>query len=464
MNNSLVLIIFFSIAGLIASEAEYSVRKSEITSDSIKINSIIDSVSSRYVKKEMQSMLEKISSSKKIFRPFGVDVYKRNKFKYELSYKTDLTILQILDSLSNVIEKSRILRINKLDIDNGNGRKISLADNSFKDLEKEPSYRSKDKIMELIENTALTSNQKSSLEWIWGKSPDNDAYFSSKLTFFDDHFSLYPDYRFYIGSDPFRDPKSWFFTLENYPPAVIAPVTAETKTEPVIIAENKEPEPAAKEKDTPVKEEKEQKMIAEIINPEPPKKHENVKKEPDRKHEIIVEKEVKKEVIPEPVKEKEPEFDCGSAGIEAADFSLDAVFYEKNDKGGSAPVKRTLNVSELISSVYKNQNKIKFIRLSGTDFTFSNGEISKNDTESVIEITGEIGVCTERLKAFIEEGLTEPNKKRSVELITNANKDKLSYNTSIITVYDGQASVFTDYKVYASSEVRKDKKSWFNKL
>ncbi|HQO09753.1 MAG TPA: hypothetical protein PLK90_08455 [Clostridiales bacterium] len=462
MNKALVSIILFLLAGLFASDGDYLKKSNEITSDSLKISSVLDSVRSRYAGDELRSLLEKLSSSKKIFRPFGVDVYKRNKFKYEFDYRTDMTISEILDSLSNVIANAKILRINKLDIDNGNGKKISLADNSFKDLEKEPAYRSKDKIRELIENTALTSNQKSSLEWIWGKSHDNDAYFSSKLTFFDDHFSLYPDYRFYIGSDPFRDPKSWFFTLENYPPVTVVPVTAEIKTEPL------------------VKEEKKQETV----------KQETVKKEPEKKPEIIVKSEEKKEIIAEviksekkadqkinsevkkekisepvkPIKQEEPEFDCGSARIEAADFSLDAVFYEKNDKGESIPVNRTLNVSELIKAVFQNKEKIKIIRLTGTDFMFSNGEISKNDTESVIEITGDIGVCTEKLKAFIAEGLTEPNKKRSVELITGANKDKLSYNTSVITVYDGQTTIFTDYKVYASSEVRKDKKSWFNKL
>jgi hypothetical protein len=445
MKKTLILIIFSCLTGLLSSGGfSYAERENEVTADSVFLKSISDSIRSDYVKDEIKTLLVKISDSKKIFSKFGIDVYKRQKFKYMMSYKTEMTISDLLDSLSDVMGKARILRINKLDLDNGNGngngKKIALSDNSFKDLSKEPSYKNKAKILEMIEKTALTSFQKSSLEWIWGKSPESDAYFSTKLTFFDDHFSLYPEYRFFIGNDPLRDPKSWFFTLEDYSaPGAPLPVVAEAKTEEIKIEEVKKTD----EKETPV----------EVVKKEPVAE---VKK-------AYISEPVKPEAKPEVTETQEPEFDCGSSD-EIADLTLDAVFYEKNDKDEIQSVNRTVRLDNMLKELFKNGTIIKFIRLTGSDFIFEGNEVRKSNSESVIEVAGDINMCLNRLKAFLSEGVSEPNKKRSVELITSANKDKLSYNAIIITVYDGQTSVFTEYKVYASSEVRKDKNSWFNKL
>ncbi|HAQ60620.1 TPA: hypothetical protein DCR49_01215 [Candidatus Delongbacteria bacterium] len=448
MNRTLLILLISCLTGLWASgSADYSDRENEITADSAFIKNLSDSIRSDYVKDEIKALLDKISGSKKIFRRFGIDVYKRQKFKYVMSYKTEMTISDLLDSLSDVIGKAKILRVNKLDLDNGNGngKKISFSDNSFKDLEKEPSYKSKAKILDLIEKTALTSFQKSSLEWIWGKSPESDAYFSTKLTFFDDHFSLYPEYRFFVGNDPFRDPKSWFFALEDYiapgaPLLVVAEVKTEEMKEDVIKPEEIKTEPVAK---APVPETKEPGSVQ--------------KEEVD---EVVISQHAKPEEIPIA---SEPEFDCGGSD-EISDFTLDAVFYEKNDKNELQPVNRTVRSDDMLKELFKNGAEIKFIRLTGSDYMFEGNEVRKSSSETVIEVAGDIYVCLNRLKAYLSEGISEPNKKRSIELITTANKDKLSYNAHILTVYDGQTTVFTEYKVYASSEVRKDKNSWFNKL
>jgi|GEM_PF-2220338 len=444
MNRTLIILFVSCLTGLWASGgADYSGRKNEITADSVFIKNISDSIRSDYVKDEIKALLDKISQSKKIFGRFGIDVYKRQKFKYIMSYQSEMTISDLLDSLSDVIGKARILRINKLDLDNGNGngngngKKISFSDNSFKDLEKEPSYKSKAKILDLIEKTALTSFQKSSLEWIWGKSPESDAYFSTKLTFFDDHFSLYPEYRFFVGNDPFRDPKSWFFSLEDYiAPGAPLPVVAEVKTEKI----------------------KENGIKTEDIKTEP------VAEAPlTETKDSVVSEPAKPEEIPLIAEPKEPEFDCGGSD-DISDFTLDAVFYEKNYKNELQPVSKTVRSDEMLKELFKSGARIKFIRLTGSDFIFEGNEVRKSNSESVIEVAGDINICLNRLKAYLSEGISEPNKKRSIELITTANKDKLSYNAHILTVYDGQTTLFTDYKVYASSEVRKAKNSWFNKL
>ena len=106
----------------------------------------------------------------------------------------------------------------------------------------------------------------------------------------------------------------------------------------------------------------------------------------------------------------------------------------------------------------------KFIRLTGTDFSFEGSEVKKTESESVIEITGDIQICADRLKKYLSEGLNSPNVKRTAELIYSKDKNGMSYYAAVITVYDGQATYFPEYKIYASSEVRKDKTSWFNML
>jgi len=419
--NSIILTAVFFIYMLAIAEdtAGYGKRSQEITADSLYIESVIDSLSSAFVKDEIRQFLKNISDSKRIFRPFKVDIYKPQKHKYFIEKQTEMTVSEILDYISEMTGKAKILRINKLDLDNG--KNFKLSDNSFKDLDKEPDYREKDKIMTIIEETALRSDKKSSLEWIWGKSPDNDAYYSTKLTYFDDQFSLYPEYRFYIGTDPFRDKNSWFFTLDDHPKTVpqetvtVAEITKETiKKVPI--------ETVSEESRESVISEGKEETISEVAEPE--------------EEEII---------------------DCGCIE-KIPDFTLDIVFYEDQTS-----VNRTVKFSELFESA-ANDGEIKFIRLTGTDFSFEGSEVKKTESESVINITGDVKVCANRLKKHLSEGITEPNVKRTAELIYSKDKNGMSYYAAVITVYDGQASFFTEYKIYASSEVRKDKNSWFNKL
>ncbi|MBN2857748.1 MAG: hypothetical protein JXN63_05040, partial [Candidatus Delongbacteria bacterium] len=123
-----------------------------------------------------------------------------------------------------------------------------------------------------------------------------------------------------------------------------------------------------------------------------------------------------------------------------------------------------MNIGNLLDSLYDRPREVKFIRLTSTDFSFEGNEVRKSESETVIEISGDVRLCSNRIKSFLSEGMTDAGRKRSAEFITGSNSDKLSYNAAIITVYDGQTSYFNDYKIYASSEVRKNKNSWFNKL
>ncbi len=398
---------------------DYTGRMNELSSDSAFISSLSDSLRSDIVKQEIISLLNRLSESRKLFRPFDIDIYRTEKKRFVFDRQEKMTVSEVLDHIEEMTRKARILRINRLDLDNG--KNLKLSDNSFKDLIKEPGYRSKEKIMAIIEETAMRPDKKSSLEWIWGKSRDDDAYYSTRLTYFDDRFSLYPEYRSYIGTDPFRDKKSWYFTLEDYP------------------------------------EIKSRESLAATPMPESPVLHEENMTEAV-KEPLISESNAEPD-LPEEEGTQTLTFDCGCQE-KYPDFSFVVVFYHEQ---GFSPHARTLNFSELFSSVVKDAG-IRFIRLTGTDFSFEGSEVKKTETESVIEITGDIQLCSDRLKKHLAEGITDPDRKRTAELIHARDKNGMSYYASVITVYDGQATFFKGYKIYASSEVRKAGNSWFNRI
>lgn len=414
MKAQLVFIILFLVSsGFISAEDNYAEREVALLSDSSSVHDLLNIVKTDFVRKEIEGILTKISDSKKIFKPFRIDFYTRKKHNYELSGHKEMTVSELLDSLSRNIEKAKILRINKLDLNGSGDHKTILTDNSFKDLEKETVYRKKEELLKIIEETALSSNKKSSLEWIWGRSPEEDAYYSTKLTYYDDRFSLYPEYRFFVGNDPLRDRNGWFFSLSEH-----------SDIPQIITAEN-----------VPnIQVEADQTETADL----------NVGVSAER---VLTE-----------------EFDCGASDYSDIEFETDMVVYKKNPEGGLTPFNRKMKIGDMLDSLCDQSGIVKFVRLTSTDFSFEGNEVRKTESESIIEVSGNIGLCFNRIKSFLAEGMTDAGRKRSVEFITDSNSDKLSYNAAIVTVYDGQTSCFQDYKIYASSGVRKDKNSWFNNL
>jgi hypothetical protein len=413
MKAELILIpLLLILTSFLQTQDEYAEREAVLLSDSLSVKEVLGSIKSDFVRKEIEVLLARISESKKIFKPFRIDFYSRNKHNYKLSEYREMTVSELLDSLSDNIRKAKILRINKLDLNGDGSKKFALTDNSFKDLDKEPEYRDKAEVLRIIEETALSANKKSSLEWIWGRSPENDAYYSTKLTYFDDRFSLYPEYRFFVGYDPLRDRKGWFFSLAEH----------------------------AEDLD---------KMIAEAVS-EPQISNYDIDENSDISEDITV--------------AEAEEFDCGSSSYADIDYETDIIIYEKDPEGNLKSSPQKMNAGNLLKLIYERSGQIEFIRLTSTDYSFEGNEVRKSENESMIEISGDVSLCSRRIKSFLSEGMTDAGRKRSVEFITGSNSDKLSYNAAIITVYDGQTSYFRDYKIYASSEVRKDKNSWFNNL
>lgn len=410
-------------------------RLNEIQSDSLKVNNLISAMSSEIAKDGLKELLEKLEEGKQLFEPFPVDFYSLKGIRFEFKEKKHLTIEELIDLLTEIISRSKIIRINKLHFNNGSG-KVNLADNTYKELDKHPEYKDEDLLRKILETTVLNSERKSSIEWIWGKSHNNDAYFSTKLTVYDKQFTLYPDYRVFVGKNSYRDKKHWFYSLKEYS---------------TFTAENKVIEPKKViNVDTTISE----KEVSDIVQVETDTLSiADISKDVDS----IYNSQVK-------------EFTCGSSegfeyDIMKDEISLTADIY-KRDEENNYVSKHMDNISlkAFIKDQLSNPQNINTIKFSKTDFIINDGNVKKLSEEEFIEITDDVRICSERIKSFLAEALLFPDKKRSIELITGRNKSKLSYFATVITIYDGQITVFYDYKIAAPSVYRKDKESWFNKL
>ena len=406
-------------------------RLNEIKKDSLKVNDLIGTMLTDIGKENLQELLDKLEESKKLFEPFPVDIYRLQGIRFKFKEKKYLTIEELIDLLTEMISRSKIIRINKLRFQNGSG-KANLADNTYKELDKYPEYKDTNLLRKILETTVLNSERKSSIEWIWGRSYENDAYFSTKLTVFDKQFTLYPNYRVFVGKNSYRDKKSWFYSLESYQPAIAG--------QQVMKAEN----------------------IAEINTSDSldiamletsTRKNENISPENENLDIVAIK-----------------EFTCGSDNdfeydVMKDEITLNADIYSK-DKYNNYVSKRVDNVflKAFVKGQLSGTQSISAIKFSKTDFIIKDDNVKKLSEEEYIEITDDVRICSERIKSFFAEALLFPDKKRSIELITGRNKSKLSYFATIITIYDGQITVFYDYKVAAPSVYRKDKGSWYNRL
>lgn len=415
-------------------------RLNELKNDSLKVFNLMGSLSSDITKEGIKDLLIKLEESKQLFEPFPVDLYYLDKIRFKFKEKKYLTIEELIDQLKDIIAKSKIIRINKLHFLNGSG-KVNLADNTYKELDKYPEYKDLDMLRRILETTVLNSERKSSIEWIWGKSVDGDAYFSTKLTVFDKQFTLYPDYRVFVGKNSYRDKKHWFYSLKEHSTQVVNNNVVEAKNVTnvdTISNDTSESEPAGSQTSQ---------VVIDTFSTYNDTKDNNV----------IDISQVK-------------EFTCGLV----SDFEYDILKDEiqlspdiyKKDEDKNYVSKRLENIllKSFVKDLLRETKNISYVKFSKTDFIIKDDNVKKFSEEDFIEITDDVRICSERIKSFFSEALLYPDKKRSIELITGRNKSKLSYFATIITIYDGQITVFYDYKIAASSEYRKDKDSWFNKL
>ncbi|NOR44167.1 MAG: hypothetical protein GQ534_01155, partial [Candidatus Delongbacteria bacterium] len=265
---------------------------------------------------------------------------------------------------------------------------------------------------------------------------DGDAYFSTKLTVFDKQFTLYPDYRVFVGKNSYRDKKHWFYSLKEHS---------------TVIADNKVVEPK------------------KIVNVDTAISEKEVTDVVQVNADTLIIANISKDVDPIDISAVK-EFTCGSGNNFEYDIMKDEILlaadiYRKDNENNYVS-KNMDNIS--LKTFVKNQlsetQNINTIKFSKTDFIIKDGNVKKLSEEEFIEITDDVRICSERIKSFLAEALLFPDKKRSIELITGRNKSKLSYFATVITIYDGQITVFYDYKIATPSVYRKDKESWFNRL
>ncbi|MDA3886780.1 MAG: hypothetical protein PF638_14410 [Candidatus Delongbacteria bacterium] len=410
-------------------------RLYELKQDSLKLKDLISSMSSEIAKDGLEDLLEKLDEGKQLFEPFPVDFYSLKGIRFQFNEKKHLTIDELIDLLKDIIDRSKIIRINKLHFQNGSG-KVNLADNTYKELDKYPEYKDLDMLRRILETTVLNSERKSSIEWIWGKSVDGDAYFSTKLTVFDKQFTLYPDYRVFVGKNSYRDKKHWFYSLKEH-----SIVTADNQ-----VVESKN----VVNVDTTISNE----VVTDIVR--------------FRADTLVIADISKDSEITKFSQVKE--FTCGTGSdfeydIMKDEISLSADIYKRDAENNYVSKKiENIPLKTFVKDIISEQQNINTIKFSKTDFIIKDDNVKKLSEEEFIEITDDVRICSEKIKSFFAEALLFPDKKRSIELITGRNKSKLSYFATVITIYDGQITVFYDYKIATPSEYRKDKDSWFNKL
>lgn len=412
-------------------------RLNEIKSDSLKVNDLISTMSSEIGKEGLKDLLTKLEESKQLFEPFPVDLYYLDGIRFKFKEKRHLTIEELIDLLTEIIFRSKIIRINKLHFQNGSG-KVNLADNTYKELDKFPEYKDVDLLRKILETTVLNSDRKSSIEWIWGRSLNNDAYFSTKLTVFDKQFTLYPDYRVFVGKNSYRDKKHWFYSLKKHSTLVAGNKVVESKSITNV--------------DTVTSE-----------------GYVGVSKVAKVDTDTLVIADISKYINTGDVSQIK-EFTCGTGNnfeydVLKDEVSVTADIYEKDENKNYISKKiENIHLKLFVKDLLSVTHNINTIKFSKTDFIIKDDNVKKLSEEEFVEITDDVRICSERIKSFLAEALLFPDKKRSIELITNRNKSKLSYFATVITIYDGQITVFYDYKIATPSEYRKDKESWYNKL
>lgn len=432
-------VILIVILSFICYSKTKSERLNELKQDSLRVNDLINTMSSDIGKEGLKDLLEKLEQGKQLFEPFPVDFYSLKGIRFKFKEKKHLTIDELIDLLKEIIAKSKIIRINKLHFQNGSG-KVNLADNTYKELDKYPEYKDLNLLRKILETTVLNSERKSSIEWIWGRSPNNDAYFSTKLTVFDKQFTLYPDYRVFVGKNSYRDKKHWFYSLNEYSAVIAEKKVTESKNIVNVDTVSSDFE----------LEKTEVKSIQTIID-------------------TLTTYDDSKDLITNDIS-RVKEFTCGTGNdfeydILKDEIQLSSDIYKKDENKNFVSNRlENIPLKSFVKDLLSEEQGINTIKFSKTDFILKNENVKKLSEEEYIEITDDVRICSERIKSFFAEGLLFPDKKRSVEFITCRNKSKLSYFATIVTIYDGQITVFYDYKIAASSEYRKDKESWYNKL
>lgn len=390
----------------------------KLTSDSLAIDRIMWRIQSPDVKNNLKSILSDISREKAILRPYPIYFFKQDvkTRKYFQSHSSEMSVDQLVDTLKFIMDKSIILRVNKVDFTRLGMSEFNYGfDNDYVNLHLYPEFKDPIKLRLILLETVLSHSRKSSIEWIWGKSPENDAYYSTKLTSFNGVFTIYPDYRTYIGLDTFRDENSWFYSLTDYIEKRKQPLEIATSSENIITDNNESNQ--NKIEDTPQK----------IANNTEEKNTE------EEKSEVVLN-----------------------------DFSMLTTFFKYNDETLSHKVNfsEEMESSEIVDSLLNYVNKSKVALLSKEDYRIYYGtDYSENRNHETGDAKKKDG-----LRRLLKKSYDNPESRHSIEWAVEKDKDNRHYYSVLLTAYKKSITVFESYKKVAPKKVRDDKESWYYRL
>ena len=419
-----------------------SIDRNNLSEDSLNISRILWRLKTPFIKNKMSQILEEIAYEKKLIDPYPVDFYFLNPNKRERGelgnkrYVKGKTVYMpvghILDSLSNIITRSVILRVNKIDF---NSIKFDIGllvgpnfDNSFLNLNLFPDLKDKEKLRSLLLETILKSDKKRSFEWIWGKSLENNAYYSTKLTAFNGAFTIYLEYRTYIGLNSLRDKNNWFNELPVFNPS---PQTG-SKDSLVLLSSDSEvlSTPIIIEKDT-------------------------------TQAKIIIDKSV--------VLEKTVPFIYENS-LDTLDFNVFRYAKEIDSDRHFLKYEMELSISEIIDSLGSNiTENINAIKTDKTNIKILSKSVieNKNYNETIFLLDKKISndiYYNEKIKTILAQSYNYPMKRKTIEFIYGKSKSGYSYYALVITIFNGQITIFDNYRKNAKRDYYIDKNSWFNGL
>ncbi len=426
---------------VIANE-QNSIDRNNLSEDSLNISRILWRLKTPFIKNKMSLILEEIAYEKKLIDPYPVDFYFLNPNKRErgelgnkryIKGKTVyMPVGQILDSLSNIITRSVILRVNKIDF---NSKKFDIGllvgpnfDNSFLNLNLFPDLKDKEKLRSLLLETILKSDKKRSFEWVWGKSIENNAYYSTKLTAFNGAFTIYLEYRTYIGQNSLRDKNNWFDDLSVFEQST----HIDPKDNQLLLSSD-----------------------TEVINTQ-----------------TIIDNDTTQIKIPldrTVVIENTAPF-IYENNLDTLKFNVFRYSKEIDSDRHFLKYEKELSISEMIdslgSNITENVNAIKTdktnIQISG-ESTIENNNY--NETIFLLDkkISNDI-YYNEKIKTILAQAYYHPMKRKTIEFLYGKSKSGYSYYALVITIFNGQITIFDNYRKNAKRDYYIDKNSWFNGL
>jgi len=443
-NNSKFLILLLAVVYLLLSTdkavAQNNLRQqlNELQSDSASLERAVRYLKNPLLKKQVEKLLLETVAEKRRLDFYPVDFYYlrgNEKNNYTPGSVAYLTLDQLTDSLQSAVELAKIMRINKIDFyhflladSSGNSQNDLISasqDNHFVMLDSFPVYRQSEFLKQMFLETVQSTDKKRSVEFIWGRSEDGDAFYSTRLTAFNGQFSVYPRYRTFIGLDTFRDKKSWFADLNIYrKPQYLDTLTLAHK--------------------------------ATAYQPQQPAVTQNsvvitVPAEPVRPEIKAVEVAAVPPKIPEP----------SAANRSSKSFNVACYDQEKGSSSYQLKYEASLNSDALYDSLKLILTAARYLKIDKNNLAMQK-ELGGSGLE-LMNLSSQSDNHN-RFNLILNTVEKNPDSRHSVEWITGRTKGSSTYLATVITAFDGQLTVFNNYKKIADRAVVKDKNSWFNQL